>query len=107
MFSKRSLEGYLLIDHRAGPGVSAQDVAALGRHGAHLPVVPEGAVFESATVTCAHCQAVVVLNPNRTRPRRHCPQCDAYVCDSPVCATHVKSMDQLLDELQNTAARHR
>ena len=52
-------EGYLSIDHRA---------------------VSKGH-FESATSTCSHCQRVVILNPDRTRPRHYCPQCDNYLCD--------------------------
>lgn len=60
MLSKRSLEGYLLIDHRA-TGI--------------------GGMVESATLTCSHCQRQVVLNPARTRERHYCPKCDHYVCD--------------------------
>jgi hypothetical protein len=59
MRSKRSLEGYLLVDNRA-----------VG-----------GGMMESATITCSHCQRVVVLNPGRTRGRGYCPKCDSYVCD--------------------------
>jgi hypothetical protein len=65
-FSKRSLEGYLLVDHRGTVGVDG------GR----------GALFESPTVTCSHCQRQVVLNPSRTRDRGYCPKCDHYVCDA-------------------------
>lgn len=105
MFSKRELEGYLLIDHRNSPGVTSADVAHLvGQTGERLPIVGAGQTFESATVTCAHCHAIVVLNPNRSRPRHWCPQCDAYVCDGP-CEVHVQSMDQLLDALQTAAVK--
>lgn len=106
MFSKRELEGYLLIDHRNSPGVSAADIAHLdGRPGEQTPIVGAGVTFESATVTCAHCHALVVLNPNRSRPRNWCPKCDAYVCDDIGCAEHVKSMDEILDELQDAAVK--
>jgi hypothetical protein len=57
--SKRSHEGYLLIDNRTAGGV----------------------LLESATITCSHCQCVVVLNPDRSRSRGYCPKCDHYVCD--------------------------
>ena len=60
MFSKRSLEGYLMKDHRAGGG----------------------SMFESATLTCSHCQRQVILNPDRSRARGYCPKCDHYVCDA-------------------------
>lgn len=40
-----------------------------------------GGLFESATVTCSHCQRVVILNKLRTRGRHYCPKCDHYICD--------------------------
>lgn len=60
MFSKRSLEGYLLKDNRASGG----------------------GMLESATLTCSHCQRQVILNPDRSRSRGYCPKCDHYVCDA-------------------------
>jgi hypothetical protein len=79
MFSKRSLEGYLLKDHRASGG----------------------GMFESATLTCSHCQRQVILNPDRSRSRGYCPKCDHYVCDdceevrvqTGVCYTFKQRMD--------------
>lgn len=89
MKTKRNLEGYLLIDHRNSPGVS-------GDH-------PTGSIFESATITCSHCGSVVVLNPNRTRPRHWCGKCDHYICDNPVCVADCHPLKQLLDELETQA----
>ena len=40
-----------------------------------------GGLFESATITCSHCQRVVILNPERNRDRAYCPKCDHYLCD--------------------------
>lgn len=81
--SLRSKEGYLLIDNRcAGDGL-----------------------VESATVTCAHCHAVVVLNPQRTRPRHYCASCDHYVCDAAACATTCRNFNQYLDTQQEAAFR--
>ena len=57
--TKRSLEGYYLIDDRASGG----------------------ALQEYPIVTCAHCHSQIVLNPGRTRDRAECPQCDKYICD--------------------------
>lgn len=59
MSSKRSHEGYVMVDQRASG------------HG----------LFESASITCSHCHRVVVLNPDRTRPREYCSKCDHYICD--------------------------
>lgn len=78
MFSKRSLEGYLLIDQRAGARMPA---SAPGTTEA-LPGVPEGGILERSIYTCSHCQKGVIVNPLRTRDRGYCPKCDHYVCDS-------------------------
>lgn len=94
MFSKRSLEGYLLVDHRAGDGTAA---------------VPGGRIFERATITCSHCQAQVVLNPSRTRERGYCPKCDHYVCDLcegiRVRTGECRTFKQIMDDVQNAALK--
>ena len=88
MFSKRSLEGYLLIDHRAA-GVTA------------TPDQPR--MIEAGTLTCSHCQKQLIVNPLRTRDRGYCPKCDHYVCDgceqvrvaTGVCYTFKQRMDDM------------
>ena len=98
-FSKRSLEGYLMIDHRNSPGLTAEDLA-----GFQSPVVPGGELYESATNTCGHCMAEVVLNPERTRARGYCPKCDQYLCDAceyvRVRTFECQDYDRKLDDLQ-------
>lgn len=86
--SKRSHEGYFLVDNRHSGG----------------------GMLESATITCSHCQSVVVLNPNRSRSRGYCPKCDHYICDG--CeATRVASagacrpFNQIIEEAQEHALR--
>lgn len=60
MKSKRSHEGYLLIDNRcAGEGYK-----------------------ELPTLTCSHCSVIMVVNPLRTRERGYCRKCDHYICDA-------------------------
>lgn len=76
MFSKRSLEGEFMIDHRNSPGLTAEDLA-----GFPSPAVAGGELYESALITCGHCRSVVILNPNRSRERGYCPKCDRYMCD--------------------------
>lgn len=103
-FSQRRREGYLLIDHRAGCGLDGVTLPA----GA-IPV-KAGATFESATVTCSHCQNVVVLNPDRSRSRGYCPKCDHFVCDGCEAARvasggFCKPFNQLADEVQERALR--
>lgn len=100
MPSKRAHEGYLLVDNRNAAGVSAEQAAALGK-----PVAGAGVngLFESATITCAHCHVVVVLNPLRTRERGYCHRCDHYVCDSPACNAGCNPMTRILDLAQERA----
>ncbi len=79
MFSQKSREGYILIDHRASPGFTEAQAIAL-----NLPYdqVKEGAMFETASLTCAHCKNAVLKNPLRTRERAHCHKCNHYICDN-------------------------
>lgn len=37
---------------------------------------------EAATLTCRHCNVVVVLNPQRRRDRGVCYRCNSYLCDA-------------------------
>lgn len=91
MFSKREREGYVLIDHTDSPGID---------HASGL--LGGGKRFEAATNTCSHCQAVVVMNPDRLRQRGHCYNCDHYICDG--CAVAMTqtgfcaSFDRFADE---------
>lgn len=80
MKTLRSLEGELLIDHRNSPGVPQDLLIASG-----LPPEAGRGVYESATYTCGHCQAIVVMNANRTRERHVCRGCMHVICDG--CAT--------------------
>lgn len=72
-------EGYLLVDHRASPGIPEETALALG----YIPsLVKEGAMLEAATLTCRHCKTTVVKNPLRTRERGKCMKCGGkYICD--------------------------
>jgi hypothetical protein len=104
MSSKRRLEGEVLIDHRDSPGSNPQLAHALG-----LPHVPGGARYESAVVTCSHCQRQIVLNPDRSRERGYCRKCDRYICDR--CTTIMAQtlecvpFKKVLDEAQEAAFR--
>jgi hypothetical protein len=71
--------GWLMIDHTNSPGIPAEmapQVAAAGG----VPV-PGNTLRELDTWTCRHCQAIVLRNPDRTRPREVCRKCMAVVCD--------------------------
>lgn len=77
--SKRSLEGYLMIDDRANGG----------------------GMREVPVLTCCHCQRQIIVNPLRTRDRNHCRKCDAYVCDQAECVLECNGgFRKVLDDLQ-------
>jgi hypothetical protein len=105
MHSKRSHEGYLLIDHRESPGVPDALLHALG---VPMPLGAGQGLFEAPTITCSHCQTVLILNPLRTRERAYCAKCDHYICDgcgaalaqSGVCTP----FRQVIETVQNQAA---
>src|SRR5262249_14865081 len=88
MFFSRNLfqGGYLEIDHRASPGLSA-DFAR--RHNYHPDQLKEGAYFEADTYGCPHCGGVVIKNPLRQRPREICFKCNVFICDTCAAAMHL------------------
>lgn len=65
MNSLKSHEGYLLVDNRAGGALPGQQ-----------------RLEERATLTCSHCSAAYIKNPQRIRPREFCRKCDRYICDN-------------------------
>lgn len=79
ILSKRSHEGYLMVDHRASPGIPEDKALQMGLD---PYLVKEGKVYETPTMTCSHCGVVVIMNPKRTRERAYCSKCDNYVCDT-------------------------
>jgi hypothetical protein len=86
--SKRSHEGYLMIDHRACGGK----------------------LQEVATITCSHCSVVMIKNPLRERERAYCPKCDHYICDNCKAVSVMqggacKTVKQAFDETAEALAR--
>lgn len=72
--------GYLMVDHRASPGLP-EDIARACGYDPRLS--GEGKVYEADTLTCAHCKGTVVKNIFRTRERHVCKKCsDHYICDA-------------------------
>jgi hypothetical protein len=104
MKSLQSHEGYLLIDHRDSPGVPDEIMVPQG----YIPGAGRG-TFESATYTCPYCEAVVVMNPDRSRPRAYCRKTDHYICDEcdalRLTGVEMKTMKQIADEILNKNAR--
>jgi hypothetical protein len=83
-----SYEGYLMIDHRASPGLPANFYDGLPWRGM---TAAEGKLAESAVMVCRHCQQHVVKNLNRTRERGYCRRCDGYICD--ICELNSRAAD--------------
>lgn len=87
--------GYLEIDNRAAGSELPPGTA---RH------------FEADTYTCTHCQAVVVLNPNRKRERYKCAGCNHHVCDDcaakRVAGEPCRTYRQYVNEILERDQRH-
>lgn len=102
-----SLEGYFIMDHRQGPGVPDEVVIQQGLK----PGAGHG-LYESATYTCAHSQHVVIMNPDRSRPRYTCKGCGKVLCDScaaqyatdGVCRNFNDMANQLLEKFDKGIA---
>lgn len=105
--SCKSREGYLMIDHRASPGMP---VGFYEKAGIDMPSVGEGKMVEMATLTCKHCCNVFIMNPQRTRERAYCFKCNHYICD--ICEGVSRLADYVhtpfqkkVDDLQDQMAR--
>ena len=111
---KRAQEGWLFVDNsfavRNSPNPYPTETDLLRARargyafdGMQVPV------YESATATCSHCNAQVILRPDRTRAREYCAKCDAYLCDG--CGFRRKHgaacvpMLQRIETIQERAAR--
>lgn len=93
MSSLKRHEGYLLIDNRDLPALTG---------GGRFDPVGANQVYECATITCAHCSAVVILRPDRSRPREYCRKCDKYICDE-CSGKPCYPIEKVLDDLEKQA----
>lgn len=107
MKTKRSREGCLLIDHRNSPGITPEFIRA---NNLDAPAVGSGVTYESALSVCGHCQADVILNPNRSRERGWCWSCDSYICDNcnaakaagAACMPFMRRLERAFERLNRT-----
>lgn len=97
-----SREGCLLIDHQSSPGLPDGFMRSIGLSGLSAS---EGKTLEAATLTCSHCNAIVVKNPGRTRERGFCPKCNEYICDPCVAKRDCTPFLKILDEAEQRAYR--
>jgi hypothetical protein len=104
-FSKRSLEGEVLIDHRCGPGIPPELAVWMG---VPINAVGAGQVYEVPFYVCSHCDGQIILNPERARPRERCQKCHQPICDeceavlaiSGVCREREKRLDELQEQIE-------
>ena len=105
MPSLKRHDGELTIDHRASPGLTAEEARLCGLPGVQMG---EGTCTGLATVSCSHCGGVWIVNPYRTRERPYCRACDHYICDG--CKTASLQADYVhrtIDDLTNLIASGR
>lgn len=105
MKSKKSQEGYLLIDHRNSPGlpIGFGNIPGLP----NLPIQAQGGkIIELGIATCSHCNTEIILNPDRVRPRGHCVKCHHYICDKPGCNVECVPLKKIADEVMESNARN-
>ena len=115
LFSLRSLEGYMEVDHRESPGFTADQAVATGWRRI-ASQVGKGQRAQVPTAICGHtragflCEAMVILNPMRTRDRGFCPKCQSYLCDQcelerRLSGGECKAKARLIDEHMDKAAK--
>jgi len=100
----RRLEGELLIDHTASPGIP-EDLANKWR-AQGVAVAAAGEKLEVATYTCRHCQVIVIMNANRTLDRNVCRKCMAVVCDRPSCVLECQPFARIIERAMSGRAIH-
>lgn len=99
-----SSPGYLIIDHSASPGLTAEENAKAGRP-------PEAATgtYEADVTTCGHCPMVLLLTPFRKEDPAWCSYCDRYICKScnVVYRTdgQCRNLNTLLDKMHEDALK--
>lgn len=96
--------GYLMLDNRNNQGMSEEATIKAG-----LPIIAQSGLFEASTITCNHCNVIVVINPERTRERPFCVKCNHYICDKcksiQVVTGECRTMAQVLDEYEASLSK--
>ncbi len=89
--------GELTIDHTNSPGFTEQEAARANRMGG--VAVAGSTKLEVPTFTCAHCNRIVILRPERSRDREVCRKCMKVVCDehSLWCTPFAALVDAITD----------
>jgi len=109
---QRKHEGYIMVDHRDSPGISDDFIHKTSQvlpADACLPLGAGRSLFEAPTISCSHCQAMVIINPLRNRERGYCTGCGRYICD--ICTERrridgqCKTFQQLADEIVEAAIK--
>ena len=103
MKSLTSLEGEYLIDNRNSPGVAEELMLRDG-----FPAEAGQGLYEEAVYTCGHCEAQVLKERNRTRPRGFCKKCTHVICDRCDAEYHAsghvcRNFKAMIEELKEAA----
>lgn len=98
----KKANGYLMVDHRASPGLPEDVARAVGYD---PKLCGEGKVYEADSLYCVNCYSHVIKNPLRTRERGSYK--GQYVCDG--CAYLLSQPDyvhvpiaKLIDDVKST-----
>lgn len=90
--SVKGAKSYYYLDNRNSDVPIVQMMA-----NGEVLVIPPGALVEMKSLTCAHCNFVVMLNPKRTRERAHCRRCNQYICGRPGCRAECNYIEEMVD----------
>lgn len=61
-----------------------------------LEIFDGGRMSVIPTYTCGHCSDVVLMRPERTRPRVRCPHCWRFICEmKPICRAGCTPLHEL------------
>lgn len=104
MASLQRAAGELVIDHTNSPGIPPELAAQWAAKGVFTAV--GSTKLEAQTYTCSHCNAIVIMRPERIRPREVCRKCMHVVCDrcSLWCSPFAKIADAVADGKYATVA---
>jgi hypothetical protein len=56
-----------------------------------------GGEQHTPTFTCAHCNTMVLMNPQRRRERHVCARCRRVTCDRPGCLAECNPTDEAIE----------
>lgn len=80
-----------MVNHKESPGLSPEFLLEIQKAFPGEDTLPPNrghGMFEAPIMKCSHCQAMIIINPLRQRPRERCPNCWRNICDK--CSLNMK-----------------